>query len=326
MILWFAAAAYPCELDVPYIDRNCNGIHQEYEAPIDLEDPICQAVLAYAPGATNTDWYWGYETTGCEVPLVNFDSDNDGLGDGLVEILDESGALERVFFLSCDVCPGFYDPNQEDAECDAVGDICDNCPDIPNFDQLDQDFDGVGDVCDNCPEWPNPDQRDSDHDGLGDTCDNCPFDWNPPQEDREGDGVGDVCDDCPSTVDPDQEDRDGDGRGDLCDADGCHDGLSGGGCGPTGEADAALLFPLALFWRARRPRPEEHHDWDQKQWDQNSWDHRDDRERGRDDHGASGDRDDHDRGTSDDRGHDRGSSDDRGHDRGKDDRDRREGR
>ncbi|MCK4627109.1 MAG: T9SS type A sorting domain-containing protein [Phycisphaerae bacterium] len=47
-----------------------------------------------------------------------------------------------------DNCPTVYNPEQEDADLDSVGDSCDNCPTVFNPDQADADGDGVGNVCD----------------------------------------------------------------------------------------------------------------------------------------------------------------------------------
>jgi len=101
-----------------------------------------------------------------------------------------------------DNCPLVYNPGQEDADLDEIGDACDECTDT--------DGDGFGDpgfaanLCDtdNCPDSANADQADYDLDGVGDVCDNCPEDYNPGQEDGDGDNIGDVCDGCclPPTV------------------------------------------------------------------------------------------------------------------------------
>ena len=140
-----------------------------------------------------------------------------------------------------DNCPLDFNPDQEDADNDGMGDACDpdddndgiddtddNCQYIPNPEQEDTDNDGKGDVCDsdddndgiedpsdNCRLIPNPDQEDNDHDGMGDVCDS----------DDDNDQVEDDVDNCHFTPNPDQEDVDGDGIGDACDLDNDNDGI-----------------------------------------------------------------------------------------------------
>jgi len=112
------------------------------------------------------------------------DSDGDSFGD---PDHPEDNCLD-------DNCPWVYNPDQQDADADGLGDVCDSC--------MDGDGDGYGNpgypenTCpvDNCPLMANMDQADVDGDGLGDVCDNCPSHHNPSQLDSDGDGWGDPCD------------------------------------------------------------------------------------------------------------------------------------
>ena len=137
-----------------------------------------------------------------------------------------------------DNCPSMFNPLQEDADDDGIGNECDtdadndnidnatdNCPSTSNTDQADYDTDGIGDVCDlfsdfdddtledsedNCPLVANSNQADIDGDGVGDVCD-------AENDDRDADGYVNADDNCPDMPNEDQADIDGDGKGDACD-------------------------------------------------------------------------------------------------------------
>ena len=177
------------------------------------------------------------------------DDDNDGIPDAadpcpldptnscVCPDADGDGVCDEA-----DNCPFIFNPEQDDADEDGLGDVCDectdtdgdgcgdpgypantccsdNCPQAYNPGQEDADGDGIGDICDPCPNDPTNTCGcpDIDADGICDDDDNCPFMANPSQEDVDADGVGDLCDNCPSDANPDQSDIDEDGIGDVCD-------------------------------------------------------------------------------------------------------------
>ena len=92
---------------------------------------------------------WTGETVGC------VDSDNDGLNDDL------------------DNCPDDNNPDQEDVDCDDIGDVCDPLIDCTEGVDCDNDCDGVYNQDDTCVDLPNPGQEDTlppGGNGCGDTC------------------------------------------------------------------------------------------------------------------------------------------------------------
>jgi hypothetical protein len=113
----------------------------------------------------------------------------------------------------CNAVFGLEPTRGPDSDGDGTVDARDNCPLIANPDQANADGDALGDACDPCI---GPQSGvDSDHDGIDDGCDACTTGAN---SDEDGDGFLDGCDVCPGDAD-DQSDADGDGIGDVCDAD-----------------------------------------------------------------------------------------------------------
>jgi len=104
------------------------------------------------------------------------DSDFDGYGD--------PGHPENSCLL--DNCPVNFNPAQEDADQDQIGDLCDPCPDDP---LNDVDRDNICANLDNCPDVYNPLQQDGDYDNIGDACDYVCGDANGDGQPNVGDAV-----------------------------------------------------------------------------------------------------------------------------------------
>ena len=141
-------------------DLNCNTKDVSDETPVDMTDPLCAA----HPEWPNGDYYYDYFSWGCLFPVESFDVDGDGFSDGTLVYPTDATYPDLVAVLGCDNCPDDYNPEQEDLDCDDIGDLCDNCIDIVNNDQAESDGDGLGDLCDNCPFNSNVDQADEDAD------------------------------------------------------------------------------------------------------------------------------------------------------------------
>lgn len=232
-------------------DLDCDGTDVREELEVDPTDPLCNQRIDPATGQPYPydDYYYDYESHGCEIWLGADDVDGDQLVGfisplatitdpitgftrpiGQPTVLTPDGQVASTSTLECDNCPVDFNPDQLDIDADEIGDLCDNCPYTPNRDQANNcpvvpdDGDTIGTACDNCDCVYNPDQYDNDRDAVGNVCDNCINTFNSDQADSDfcpeilgPDGWGDACDNCPLDCNPGQGDIDFDQVGDDCD-------------------------------------------------------------------------------------------------------------
>lgn len=126
------------------------------------------ADLTKVPGFAGQDWT-GFVFIPSTAPA--FDVDIESIRFDMVEptqLGDRDLACNGTpqpdgFIDSHDNCPNHYNPLQQDADRNGVGDACED------FDQ-----DGTPNLCDNCPTLTNSRQRDRDEDSIGDACDSDP--------------------------------------------------------------------------------------------------------------------------------------------------------
>ncbi|MBA2320982.1 MAG: thrombospondin type 3 repeat-containing protein [Deltaproteobacteria bacterium] len=232
-------------------DFNCNGIDVSEEIAIDVTDPECDDRDPWTgEPVDNNDYYYDYETWGCQFFLAGDDIDtNTGMEPSYGDLLLGADPMN----LDSTICDG---PPVGDITVDDDGD---GHPEDENgngilgeidplsglFEDCDDDDIGLnseigtccflGGVtvygsstaslsCDNCPYDYNPEQADRDCDAIGDMCDNCVDDLNTDQDNicpatgfPDGDFIGVACDNCICAPNPDQSDLDDDAVGDTCD-------------------------------------------------------------------------------------------------------------
>jgi hypothetical protein len=132
------------------------------------------------------------QLTGAPVPSSPGNTENFTIPQGAHEFLalravDDQDNAGRIASFDRGPCT-----NPSDPDCDTVlttGTPPDNCPNDFNPNQENNDGDAQGDICDS----------DDDNDGVPDTTDNCQFAANPDQADNDNDGVGNVCDATPGS-------------------------------------------------------------------------------------------------------------------------------
>jgi len=177
------------------------------------EDPLPPVPPGHIPGALNYPWASGVlEERYTELPpdgeiLVVCRSGH--RSHPAAEFLDSEGYL-YVYDMSDGMSAWEWETvGCVDFDGDGFNDDLDNCPADYNPDQEDIDCDGIGDICDGLIDCTEGVDCDSECDGIYNQNDNCPNDYNPLQEDTyppEGNGIGDACEceadfDCNGNVD-----------------------------------------------------------------------------------------------------------------------------
>lgn len=153
-------------------DNDCDG--DGVFAVCDEDDGDSDAMAVSAACDEDED---GYADTPCTT-FVDID------GDGLF------GDAERVEYgVNCDACPGMYDPDQEDADADGVGDLC-----VAVNESL------LPDVSLNAMPPEEPDEGDAENEGGEDESEVDVNDGESVTADSDGDGLAESVDPDPATA------------------------------------------------------------------------------------------------------------------------------
>lgn len=187
----------------------------------------------------------GFDGDGAGGPSATDDNDLDAN----ITLDDDSDGVDNLV----DNCQADANPNQDNLDGDAFGDVCDddvdgdgvldaapdNCPLVVNAGQEDLDSDDIGNVCDG----------DADGDGAAGNGSGGPSasdgnDLDPTVTiDSDTDGIDDLVDNCSAVINAGQENLDGDEFGNVCDNDADGDGFDGDGMGGPSATDSDDLDP-----------------------------------------------------------------------------------
>ena len=211
-------SCYPEECGITNAFGNCTGQNEclGEELICDAKEPKPESCNGHDDDCDGQTDEGFPDTNGNGIPDC-VDSPTDADGDGVPDYEDN--------------CPEHFNPNQENHDTDAMGDVCD--PDDDNDSALDEEdcapfnatvYPGAQETCngmdDNCNGTVDEGFVDTDGDGTPDCCepdadgipfdeDNCPWENNVDQMDFDKDGLGDACD----------PDKDNDGWSDEVDCD-----------------------------------------------------------------------------------------------------------